>query len=409
VADYRWLCTYWDAQIAYPERFVLALLEDARRLAAESGVAFQVLPYHRAKLKGTTAVIHYVEHDNEPVQRFSPAAIVNATGAWVDATLSQLDVPAKKLMGGTKGSHFVTFNETLARALDGRGVYAEAADGRPVFLLPWGPGGDRGQPPPATLVGTTDEPYAGDPADAVATPAELQYLLDTANEVIPDACLTGEDIDMHYSGVRPLPATDASTPAAITRRHMLVEHPQCALPLISIVGGKLTTCRSLAEEAAAKILARLNMPVLANSRDRIVPGGEAYPASAADVSAEWDRMAVKSSLSRAQIATLWPLLGTRTGAVLDESGATSAANLPDTDIPRAVVRWILENEWVTSLNDLVERRLMLLYNPLLSTECLRDAAELLVDAGRVSSSEANEMVRGTIERLQVHFGKQLRG
>src|SRR5207248_10052739 len=91
--------------------------------------------------------------------RLEPSAIVNATGAWVDHTLQKLRVESRRLIGGTKGSHFVTAHAGLRAALAGRGIYAEAADGRPVFVLPLGEN---------SLVGTTDIPFSGDPAAAVA-------------------------------------------------------------------------------------------------------------------------------------------------------------------------------------------------------------------------------------------------
>ena len=135
---YRWLCTYWDAQILYPERFVVALVEDARALADEHGVEFALYTYHRIQLVRDRAEIRRTSDDGgEPVRSVQPAAIVNATGAWVDRTLAQLDVITRQLIGGTKGSHFLTFHRPLAEALGGQGVYAEAEDGRPVFILPW--------------------------------------------------------------------------------------------------------------------------------------------------------------------------------------------------------------------------------------------------------------------------------
>ena len=76
---------------------------------------------------------------------------------------------------------------------------------------------------------------------------------------------------MHQCGVRPLPYVDAKTPAAITRRHQLVWNDESRVPLVSLVGGKLTTCRSLAEETAAAVLDRLGQHVTANSRERPIP------------------------------------------------------------------------------------------------------------------------------------------
>lgn len=113
-----------------------------------------------------------------------------------------------------------------------------------MFLLPFGAG---------TLIGTTDIPFTGDPADVVATEDELQYLLSVVNDTLPTAGLARTDIAMHQCGVRPLPYVDAKTPAAITRRHQLVWNDGSSVPLVSLVGGKLTTCRSLAEETAVAV------------------------------------------------------------------------------------------------------------------------------------------------------------
>src|SRR5581483_2471607 len=175
------------------------------------------------------------------------------------STLARLPSPSRRLMGGTKGSHFLTYQPRLAELLKGQGVYTEARDGRPVFLLPFCDG---------TLVGTTDIPFEGDPATAVPTEQELEYLMAVVADIFPSAGLRRTDIVMHQCGVRPLPYVDAKTPAAITRRHQLVWNEAASLPLVSLVGGKLTTCRSLAEETAAAVLTRLGPSVLTTSRDR---------------------------------------------------------------------------------------------------------------------------------------------
>ena len=210
-------------------------------------------------------------------------------------------------MGGTKGSHFLTHQPRLRELLGENGVYTEARDGRPVFLLPFGEG---------TLVGTTDIPFDGDPAAVTATEAELDYLLGVVADVFPDAGLTRSDIAMHQCGVRPLPFVDAKTPAAITRRHQLVWNDESEVPLVSLVGGKLTTCRSLAEETAAAVLRRLGKKPTATSRDRPIP-----------------RLQVDDALAAGGQA--W----------------------------RSAAAWSCEHEWVTRLEDLVERRLMLHFSP----------------------------------------------
>ena len=230
--EFRWMYGFSDAQAIYPERFTLALLEDARQCVEQAGSPFQLFTYHRAKLDGRTVNIAPTRQPEQTAFFIRPSAIVNATGAWVDRTLSGLDLPSPRLIGGTKGSHFVTYHPGLRDRLAGRGIYVEAADGRPVFVLPFGDG---------TLVGTTDLVYDDDPAQAQASPEELDYLLNAVNDLFSDVRLSPRDIEMHYSGVRPLPYVGPRTPSAVTRRHLLQPNPDCPVPFYSIIGGKLTT------------------------------------------------------------------------------------------------------------------------------------------------------------------------
>jgi glycerol-3-phosphate dehydrogenase len=359
---YLWVCAFSDAQVVFPERFTLALLSDARKIAAEQGSEFRVLTYHEATLAGRTAQIHPAGRP-DIVHEFQPSLIVNATGAWVDHTLQTLGIPSKRLMGGTKGSHFVTSHPRLQQLLAGRAIYTEAGDGRPIFILPFING---------TLIGTTDEPFAADPATAVATPRELEYLVAAVNDVFPDLGLTPNDVGIHYAGVRPLPYSDASTPGAVTRRHWMEPNANCEVPLYSIIGGKLTTCRSLAEEATDAILEKLSLKRTADSRERPLPEPE-------------------------------PLLS----ATAPPFGAPAEATLDGTQIPISLARRVIGEEWVTTLDDLVERRLMLLYHPALSRKCLTQLADLLVEARRLNADQKNTAIDATIQRLAAHFGKKV--
>jgi glycerol-3-phosphate dehydrogenase len=393
---YRWLCAYYDAQVAYPERFTLDLLEDARRVAAAAGTEFRLWTYHEAQLAGRAAVVRSAGGSKE-IARSDVSAVVNATGAWVDRTLETLHIPAPRLMGGTQGSHLITFHTGLRSLLGGEGIYCGAADGRPVFLLPWGAG---------TLVGTTDIPYQGDPADAVASDAEIDYLLAAVNYVFPQAGLARGDVAAHYSGVRPLPHTDDRDTAGITRRHWAHWHKEAAVPFCSLVGGKLTTCRSLAEDTATALLERLDRPAEPVSRDRPLPGAEGYPGDDAALAAAWRDLASRHRLDEAQVTRLWGLLGTRLDAALAEAGS-SGGTLDGTQIPLDLARWMIEHEWATTLADLVERRLVLLAEPRLTAPALRQLANLLVNAGRLASSDVDAAVDQCQRRLVQRHGRRV--
>jgi glycerol-3-phosphate dehydrogenase len=393
-SKYRWLCAYYDAQVAYPERLTLALLDDAREISARAGLDFRVLTYHTAVLRGDTVEIADVRGAQRAVASIRPTVIVNATGAWVDETLARLHVPSRQLMGGTKGSHFFTFHSRLLQMLEGQGIYAEARDGRPIFITPLGR---------AVLVGTTDVPFEGPPERAVASCEEIDYLLEAVDTILPDARLTRADVAFHYSAVRPLPRVTATTPAAITRRHALVKNDTARVPIISLVGGKLTTMRSLAESAAAAVLDEMGRHVVANSSTRLVPGAEDYPANDAALAVAWIEIAERSGFSPATVEAVWNLCGTRAESLL--AAAADRELLPGTDLPCALARAAIEREWARTLADLVERRLMLLYDQRLTRACLRRLAEMLAEAGHVPRGDVEAAVNLEVSRLAERHGR----
>jgi len=217
---------YYDAQVEFPERLVLANVQSAREFGAE------VLTHTRV----TSLTGSGVEFGGQFVEA---GVVINAAGPWIDLVLDGAPVKSPKLIGGTKGSHIVVAAFPGAPA---NAIYLEArSDGRPIFIIPWNK---------LYLIGTTDIPFEGDPDQVRCEDWEIDYLLSETNFALPGAKLTRDNILYTYSGVRPLPYRSS------TRRHFIREHPQ--LPnLLSIVGGKLTTYRSLAEECVDMIFRKL--------------------------------------------------------------------------------------------------------------------------------------------------------
>jgi hypothetical protein len=101
------------------------------------------------------------------------------------------------------------------------------------------------------------------------------------------------------------------------------------------------------------------------------------------------------------------LLGTRMQSVLATLPAHPMAEglVPDTDLPRSFVRWVIEHEFVERLGDLVERRLMLLYDRRLSRRTLQGLAQLLSDSGKLPADQVPATVDDECSRLREHFGK----
>ena len=346
---FRWQCEYSDAQILSPERFTVALLDDARQLAREQSLTFDVHTHTLAEFHGHEVRLIDRLGRNAPIT-VRPDVIINATGAWGDATLADWRVGSPKLLGGTKGSHFVTANRELRAALGDAGIYAEASDGRMVFVLPLGED--------QTLVGTTDEPFDARPETAVAEPREIDYLIDLVNEVVPSARLTRENVVMSYSGVRPLPFGRADSPSSIPRGHWIEENTLGPIPILTLIGGKLTTCRALGEEVVDRVLSRLRMPRIASSHERPIH----------DSRTPHDR---------------------QTSEVSKTSEVFTKASIVD----------IIRYEWVRTLSDLVERRLLLIFDPRLDQPRLRELATLLADEEVIPPDRIDSEVATTATRL----------
>ena len=121
------------------------------------------------------------------------------------------------------------------------------------------------------MIGTTDIRFEGDLDHVKIDEQEIDYLLRESNQVFPAAALDRSKILYTYSGVRPLPFSEKEE-ESITRRHFIRQHPLIE-NLFSIIGGKLTTYRSLAEEAVDLICARLQRSVECTTQKVPLPGG----------------------------------------------------------------------------------------------------------------------------------------
>lgn len=390
---YSGMLAYSDAQMLYPERFVLALLADAAHIAASEQVPFTVLTRRQVVWEGSGL---RVTDEQGTAIHLMPKLIVNATGAWGDRTLQSLRIDHLPLFGGTKGSHIVTWNAALKAALGEHAVYAEANDGRLVFILPFGD---------AVLIGTTDESFTGSPGDVVATPEELAYLLKSVHDVF-GITLTDQDIAAHYCGVRPLPS-HTGTNTAVSRDHSLAWQAAGGVPVLTLVGGKLTTWRAFAEEAATTVLQRLQRPRLEATATRMVPGHDPLPNGLPPGPELWSLWATEFQTSAEQVAALWPLFGIRLTTILKTTRGDAGRVIAGTVFSSAVVRWIIEHEWVTHLDDLVERRLMLAFARELSRATLNDLADVLVESGRLDITQRDAEIAENIRRLQHFYGRRL--
>lgn len=177
--------------------------------------------------------------------RVTAGMIVNAAGPWVRKILeaSQLQTPDTPLVRLVKGSHIV-----LPQLYTGAQSYIlQQPDGRIVFTIPF--------EHHFTLIGTTDVPFTEDAATAQIDETEVQYLIEAVNRSFKTHVIP-EHIVWTYSGVRALADDGEANMSKVTRDYKLYLQTIKKAPILSIFGGKITTCRHLAEKVVDKLTRR---------------------------------------------------------------------------------------------------------------------------------------------------------
>lgn len=357
---------YFDAQAEFPERLVLENVLSA----AEHGAS--IMNYAKVdKVLADEGKIRSVEFttssDTAPAsdpERHSASArvVINAAGPWIDQLLAETwtgDSP--RLIGGTKGSHLIVAPFAGAPKT---AIYVEAAtDDRPFFIIPWNG---------LYLIGTTDIPFSGD-LDHVGIQAdEIDYLIEETNRVIPSARLDRGKILYTHSGVRPLPYSGAQEASSITRRHF-IRHHQCE-NLFSIVGGKLTTYRSLSEETVDLVCKRLGMNRPACATDRVpLPG-----AAEMDLNAFEQRF--KQQNLPDSLRERWlRIYGTRAGELLssiEDDPSLREVFDAETGAVAAEVVFSFKQELAQTLSDCLMRRTMVGLNSTRGLDAVEAAARI---------------------------------
>jgi glycerol-3-phosphate dehydrogenase len=355
----RGAALYYDAQVEYAERLVF---ENALS-AVRAGALIQT--YSRVDNfvveEGAVRGVEYTNLVKKTTHDARARVTINVSGPWVDEVLAQNGRPRERLVCGTKGSHLIVdaFEGAPANAL-----YAEAqADGRPFFIIPWNG---------AYLIGTTDLPYDGSPDEAEADAEEIAYLLAETNRVIPRARLTRDRIRYTYSGVRPLPCRTSADPAGVTRRHFIRDHAPALGGLLSVVGGKLTTYRNLAEQAVDAVFKKLGRKSPAcRTADEPLPG-----ALCESFAAQFKR---ESNLPEPMAERLLKIYGARAAEVSKLAAGEEGLREPFSQVSGAIsaeVVFSFREEMAQTLSDCLWRRTMVGLNSEAGLDAIEAAAKV---------------------------------
>jgi glycerol-3-phosphate dehydrogenase len=271
-------------------------------------------------------------------------ALVNAAGPCVSRVLADVvgDTGSRRVRL-VKGSHIVV---PRLYAHD-RCYIFQNADGRVCFAIPY--------EDDFTLIGTTDEDFDGDPADAVSTPAEEAYLCGAVNAYLRRP-VQRSDIVWRYAGVRPLLDDGISKAQDATRDYVLeMDAPAGEPPILSVFGGKLTTHRRLAEAAMARLA-----PFFPGMRgdwtaQAALPGGDfAWDAIGA---VQDDLRRRYPFLSAASSRRLVQAYGTLAADMLGDARATAdLGRWFGADLSEREVDWLMRKEWARTAEDVLWRR-----------------------------------------------------
>lgn len=350
----RGAAVMFDAFAEYAERLTLENVLDA---AAHGAVVKNHAPVSRLLTsEGRVTGVAYDDADGE--HEVSAPIVVNATGAWADEFLRAAAGENAELLGPAKGTFIVV--PAFDGAPDGSVFFEAKADRRPIVVTPWNG---------LYLVGTTDVRISGRVDDAGASEAEVDYLLTELGLVFPSFRGAPRNVLYTYTGVRPLPRAGVAS-AKVPRRHIIHDHAPAIQGLVSILGGKLSTFRSLAEETVDLVLAKLGKrQVACRTASALLPGGRAIePGCVQD-----------PALAQRSAARLDAIYGSRARDVLQlaKDDASLACEIdPETGAIAAEIVFATRDEWAQTFEDILVRRTMIGRNSTLGANVVETVAAI---------------------------------
>ncbi len=287
-----------------------------------------------------------LESSTGEVREATARALVNAAGPWTAQFLSvHAHVPKPKALRLVKGSHIV-----VKKLFDHDHAYIfQNPDKRIIFAIPY--------EADFTLIGTTDVEHHGAVGAARIDASETAYLCDQASRYFAKPVVPA-DVVWSYSGVRPLLDDESGDPSAVTRDYLLEIDTEHA-PLLSVWGGKITTFRKLAEEAADMLATPLALPTGPWTKDAPLPGGDLSPWIGPARAPDTDFVRFTQALAQrhpelpdALCKRLARAYGSRVELVLaGPLGAEVAPNLFE-----AEMNYLHDHEWARSADDVLWRR-----------------------------------------------------
>ncbi|MDP9588425.1 UNVERIFIED_ORG: glycerol-3-phosphate dehydrogenase [Shinella zoogloeoides] len=387
---------YYDARLTHPERLALELIKDAERDCPAS----IAVPYMALAGSDGDQVILRDEVSAEEIA-LRPRLVINCAGPWVDEANRKLGIDGQ-LIGGTRGSHIVLHRSDIARQLGDGMLYFETRDFRACLVYAL----DAGH----VLLGTTDI-RTSDPDTVRCSDEEIDYLFDVLEQVMPGAAARREEIVFTYAGVRPLPYSGEGTTGAISRDHFLRDFEPDGnrrFPVLALVGGKWTTYRACAEQIADTVLARLGLNRQCSTLDVPIGGSAGLDNDAQKRLTFIRRLMARHGLQQAVCTVLVERYGSQADDVARHVAADGGETVDEASLYRAgEIRWIVADERVTRLSDIVLRRTLMPFENAITWATLDAVARIAADALGWDRQRHKAEIAATVAALDERYRVEL--
>jgi len=394
----RAIAEYYDARLVHPERLALELVKDAERDCPAS----VAVPYLGLVGMDGDEVLLRDETSGEEI-RLKTRLVVNCTGAWADEANRRLGIDGR-LIGGTRGSHLVLRRPDIARQLGDGMLYFETRDFRACLVY--------ALDAEHILTGTTDI-HANDPDRPTCSEEEIDYIFDVLEQVLPGSAAKRDEIVFAYAGIRPLPYSGDATTGSISRDHSLRNYePDDArrFPVLTLVGGKWTTYRACAEQIADAVMARLGVARRRGTLDVPIGGGAGFPSDGDRQREEIGQIARRFGLEPATVAILHRRYGTQAEAVAAFVAQADGGAVDDDGRYHAgEIRWIVAEERVTHLADIVLRRTLMPFENAVTMTGLERIAAIAGDALGWDAERRKQEIAETAALLERRYRVRLDG
>ncbi len=295
-------------------------------------------------LKKNGKINGVIAHDviNKEEYRLHAKAVINATGVFSDDICKMDDTNSPKIVRPSQGIHLVFKNILKGKQAV---IIPKTTDKRVLFLIPWYN---------HTLVGTTDTEVDRVMYEPEHLESEVDFLLENTSKYLKKA-LTKDDILSVFSGLRPLVSKKEKSTAELSRDHMIKLSKS---GLLTIIGGKWTTYRKMAEDAIDKAVE--------------VAGLKFYPS-------DTKNLKLQGYLQAVDYEDQLSIYGTekeKITQIINENPEFGKTIHPDLSYLAAEVIWACRDEMAETLEDVLARRTRSLF---LNAKATVEASEKVVD------------------------------